>query len=431
MKKIAVVGSGIAGISTSYYLNRLGFDVSLFEAGDHFGGHTHTHEIEFKGKTFPVDTGFLVHNDRTYPNLIEFFKELEIEVFNSDMSFSVIEPNDNISWAGTNLLTVFGQYKNILSPRFYSFVGEILKFNKHGSHYLELAEQDQDLSLGELLDRHNYSENFKKWYLLPMGGCIWSTPVDKMLEFPAHSFLRFCINHGLLQVTDRPQWKTVTGGCKVYVEKALSKIDKKYLNEPVLSAMPFGNKVKLKTEQREEEFDACFFCGHPPQTLNIIKDLNPKTTHILKQFEYQPNTAVLHHDKTVLPVKRFWSAWNYRAREVKDINDEASVSVSYLINQLQPLPLAKEDAVIVTLNPVSEIDPDKIWKVLEYEHPVFDSKAVKAQDEIMKIQGEDNLYFAGAWMRYGFHEDGILSAKKVVNAFLEKEEESKSLPIFK
>ncbi len=425
MKKIAVVGSGIAGVATSYYLNKLGYEVSLFEAGDHFGGHTHTHQIEFKGTSFPVDTGFLVHNDRTYPNLIDFFKELNISTHSSDMSFSVYEPNDNITWAGTNLMTLFGQYRNILSPRFYRFVAEIIKFNKASSHYLELSEKEIDLSLGDLLERFNYSDRFKRWYLLPMGGCIWSTPIDKMLSFPAHAFLRFCMNHGLLQVTDRPQWKTVKEGCKTYVDKALSDIDQKYLKREVESVMPFEEGVLLKTIEKEEFFDACFFCCHPPQTLEILKDMDIDTRNILSQFTYQKNTAVLHWDKSILPSKRFWSAWNYRSQECLEYKENASVSVSYLINMLQPLPV--DDPVIVTLNPVSLIDPDKVWKELEYEHPIFDGAAVKAQESVANIQGKGNLFFSGAWMRYGFHEDGIWSAKIALNQFLEKENHEKGL----
>ena len=427
MKKIAIVGSGIAGVSTSYYLNKLEYNVSLFEAGDHFGGHTHTHQIDFKGTRFPVDTGFLVHNDRTYPNLIDFFKKLDISTHSSDMSFSVYEPNDNITWAGTNLMTLFGQYRNILSPRFYSFVAEIIKFNKASSHYLEITEKEKDLSLGDLLSRFNYSDRFKRWYLLPMGGCIWSTPIDKMLSFPAHTFLRFCMNHGLLQVTDRPQWKTVKEGCKTYVDKALTHIDQKYLNREVSSVMPLEKGVLLRTSeiiegqktQKEEFFDACFFCCHPPQTLEILKDVDLETRDILSHFTYQLNKAVLHWDKSILPSKRFWSAWNYRSEESLKYKENASVSVSYLINMLQPLPV--DDPVIVTLNPVSSIDPDKVWKELDYEHPVFDGPAIKAQEKVFDIQGKGNLYFSGAWMRYGFHEDGIWSAKMALNQFLENE----------
>jgi uncharacterized protein len=418
MKKIAVIGSGITGVATSYYLNQLGYEVHLFEAGSYFGGHTHTHKISFQEKEFSVDTGFLVHNDRTYPNLVPFLKGLGIEVHYSDMSFSVIEDKDNIAWAGTNLLTLFGQYKNILSPRFYKFVAEILHFNKRSGHYLEQAQEDHNFSLGDLLDQNGYSEDFKRWYLLPMGGCIWSTPVDKMLSFPAHSFLRFCRNHGLLQISDRPQWKTIVGGCRQYVDKALSGIKYKYLNEPVASIMPFGKKVLLKTLKRQEEFDSCFMCCHPPESLKMIRDASEELIHSLSQFSYQKNTAVLHHDHTILPEERFWSAWNYRSGMSEEQKER--VSVSYLINKLQPLPI--KDPVIVTLNPIVPIDPDKVWKTIEYEHPIFNSESVRQQSEIMKWQGEGNLYFSGAWMRYGFHEDGILSAKLILNHFLEKED---------
>lgn len=416
MKKIAVVGSGIAGVSTAYYLTKLGYEVSLFEGGDHFGGHTHTHDINYMGYSFPVDTGFLVHNDRTYPNLIKFFKELDITVHYSDMSFSVLEPNDNIMWAGTNLLTVFGQYRNILSPRFYSFVAEILRFNKKSIQYLEISENDLELSLGDLLDRFNYSDYFRRWYLLPIGGCIWSTPTNQMLEFPAHTFLRFCINHGLLQVVDRPQWKTIDGGCRTYVDSALEEVSHKYLKEEVTTITPCEDKVLLKSSRREESYDACFLCCHPPQTLKIVKDISHDLHRVLSQFKFQKNKAILHCDPSVLPKKKFWSAWNYRSQLDQGDQKERSISVSYLINQLQPLPV--KNPVVVTLNPVSKIDPNKIWKTISYEHPIFDRNSIAAQGELGNYQGQGKLYFSGAWLRYGFHEDGILRAKEVINQFL-------------
>lgn len=410
-KKIAVIGSGIAGVASAYYLQRAGYQVSLFEAGSYFGGHTNTVDVSLDGHTFPVDTGFLVHNDRTYPNLVPFFEELGVEVHLSNMSFSVQHIAQQLYWAGTDLNTVFAQRKNLFNPRFYRFLKEIVRFNKNAQLYLQRCKTDLDITLRDLLEIEKFSTDFRNWYLLPMGGSIWSTPIAKMLDFPAYTFLQFSMNHGLLQLTDRPQWKTVVGGCRTYVNTALAKVDRKFLNEPVLSIQPKGNGVELATTQREELFDACIVCTHPPQTIQMLSGINESVLSVLRSFRYQHNMAVLHTDESILPPKRAWSAWNYTAADDKDGSE--LVSVSYLINMLQPLPTKK--AVVVTLNPSKPINPDHIIKTISYEHPLFDSQAVMAQQRVNELQGTDGIYFAGAWMRYGFHEDGIISAKWAVN----------------
>jgi len=249
-----------------------------------------------------------------------------------------------------------------------------------------------------------------------MGGCIWSSPTNEMLKFPAYSFLRFCLNHGLLQIFNRPQWKTVLNGCKTYIDKALNGIDKKFLNEPVLEVISENNKVKLITDQRIENFDYCVMCSHTPETLEMFKSADFETKDLLSKFKFQKNEAVLHLDESVLPEKKIaWASWNYLSTESTCGND--SVSVSYLINKLQPLPFKK--SVIVTLNPVSNIDNNKIIKRISYQHPIFSIETILAQREIGNIQGRQRVYFSGAWLRYGFHEDGILSSKTVINKLLE------------
>ena len=424
MKKVAVIGSGISGTSAAYYLNKLGYDVYLFESGSYFGGHTNTIDVDFEGQRVPVDTGFLVHNDRTYPNLIDFFNELNIETHLSEMSFSVVRRIDNITWAGTNILTVFAQAKNLFSIRFYRFLKEVLRFNKESKKYLLEYEGKPELTLNEMLIKKEYSEDFKNWYLLPMGGCIWSSPTNEMLKFPAYSFLRFCLNHGLLQIFNRPQWKTVLNGCKTYVDKALNGIDKKFLNEPVLEVISENNKVKLITDQRIENFDYCVMCSHTPETLEMFKSADFETKDLLSKFKFQKNEAVLHLDESVLPEKKIaWASWNYLSTESTCGND--SVSVSYLINKLQPLPFKK--SVIVTLNPVSNIDNNKIIKRISYQHPIFSIETILAQREIGNIQGRQRVYFSGAWLRYGFHEDGILSSKSDINKLLEDDGKNKRL----
>lgn len=426
MKKIAIIGSGIAGVSSAYYLDKLGYEVSLFEAGGYFGGHTNTIEIEIDGKKIPVDTGFLVHNDRTYPNLISFFEELGIKTHPSDMTFSVERSSEKIIWAGTNLFTVFAQLKNLFSFRFFKFLYEVLKFNKNSKNYFEESKLDLSLTLGQLLERKKYGEDFKNWYLLPMGGCIWSTPTQEMLNFPAYTFLLFCMNHGLLQIFDRPKWKTVIGGCRTYVAIGLEKIEKKYLNEPVQSVEKLDGKIKVTTKHKQELFDYCILCSHPPESIKILKNVSPESLELLSNFKYQKNKAVLHLDESILaPIKRAWAAWNYLSINNDDKND--SVSVSYLINKLQLVETKK--SIIVTLNPVCDIKRDLILKEISYEHPLFNVDAIRSQDAVSKIQGQDGIYFAGAWMRYGFHEDGILSAKNVIKKLLLDDESDQTIEI--
>lgn len=413
--KIAVVGSGIGAIASAYELKKLGHEVVLFEKADYFGGHTHTHHFHLNEKPYTVDTGFLVHNDRTYPNLIKFFSELGIQSYPSDMSFSVHLENQNFEWSGTNLFTVFSQKRNLLRPRFYRFLKEIMRFNKMSDDLIRESENDLSLTLGQILERHHFGEDFRDWYLLPMGGCIWSSPTKEMLNFPAYTFLHFCHNHGLLQISDRPQWKTVVGGCHTYTLKVIAMLDEAHLNEGVVMVRPLEDGVEVVTERRTQKFDAIFMGTHAPQTKNILLGLDAEVEDILGNFSYQENKAYLHTDASQLPVRKLaWAAWNYRSAS-KDDHSKA-VSVSYLINKLQPLP--KETPIIVTLNPLSAIDDKKIIKELAYEHPLFDEKAVRAQSKIPHIQGRHRVYYAGAWMRYGFHEDGIWGAKQALSQFL-------------
>ncbi len=415
MKKIAVIGSGISGISAAYYLNKLKYDVSIFESNEYFGGHTNTQELEINGVKSPVDTGFLVHNDRTYPNLIDFFNELKIETSPSEMSFSVMRKSDGITWAGSNLLTIFAQYRNLFSLRFHKFLMEVIRFNKFSKEYLSECEGKLELTLEDLLLEKKYSKDFKKWYLLPMGGCIWSCPKNQLLKFPAFTFLKFCLNHGLLQIYNRPKWKTVLNGCNTYVEKVLEEIDKKFLNEPVRELNTQDGKIKLTTDQRTEKYDFCIICTHPPEAIKMLKDSDAQTKDLLYKFKFQENKAVLHLDESVLPDKKIaWSAWNYTSTKSDDGKD--TVSVSYLINKLQPLPY--KESIIVSLNPVTKIKDDKIIKTIIYQHPLFSTESIIAQEKMDNIQGSSGIYFSGAWMRYGFHEDGIFSTKKAIKKLL-------------
>ncbi|HQS59336.1 MAG: NAD/FAD-binding protein [Gallionellales bacterium 35-53-114] len=416
--KIAVTGSGISGLSCAYQLAQDGYDVTLFEANDYFGGHTHTVDVTLDGISYGVDTGFLVFNHKTYPNLVRLFAELEVETVATDMSFSVKLPlaQRTLEWAGGDLDAVFAQRRNLLSPGFYRMLRDILRFNREATR-MALASQQMGMqaSLGSYLQREHYSSEFRNWYLLPMAGCIWSCPTEQMLDFPVSSFVRFCHNHGLLQVSDRPQWYTVKGGARHYADKMLAQIPQKYLNTPVkaVTRISQGNfsKVKIETNNGAHLFDHVVMASHSDQTLRLLSDATPAETAVLSAIKYQPNHAVLHTDSSCLPAnKNTWSAWNYESEQ----GNKPSVCVHYLINQLQPLPFRQP--VIVSLNPLRPVAAECVIDTFEYEHPVFDEAAVAAQRKLATIQGQRNTWFAGAWTGYGFHEDGLTSGLNVARA---------------
>ena len=415
--KIAVIGAGISGLSSAYRLVQAGADVTLFEAGNYFGGHSNTVDVEVDGFRFGVDTGFLVFNQRTYPKLIALFDELGVDSVGSDMSFSVKLPlaGRTLEWAGSNLDTVFAQRRNLLSLPFLGMVRDILRFNKEAT---ALATGDGPMpaqSLGDFLDDRGYSEAFRNWYLLPMAACIWSCPAGQMLAFPAATFIRFCHNHGLLQVSDRPQWRTVRGGSRVYVDKMLAAIPSRRLVMPVRSvtraAGGGARSVRVETAAGAEQFDQVVLACHSDQALALLGDARDDERAVLGAIGYQPNRAVLHTDASCLPVnRRAWSAWNYQSTA----SATPEVCVHYLINKLQPLPCSTP--VIVSLNPIDQPDPRMVLGEFDYAHPVFDAAAVGAQGRLQALQGVQGTWFAGAWTGYGFHEDGLTSGLAVAAA---------------
>lgn len=413
-KKIAILGSGISGLGAAYQLKKLNYHVTLFEKNDYFGGHTNTIEIDVKGSPVKVDTGFLVHNDRTYPNLIQLFKELNLKRCDADMSLSVQAKADGIEWAGHDLSSLFSQRKNLISPKFWRMVSDILRFNRHYKTYLERSLQGAYHSLGEMLKVEKFSSPFINWYLIPMGASIWSTPASKMLDYPVFSFINFCENHGLLQISNRPQWKSLPGGTYQYVEKIIKELDQAFLNTPIESVRSSATGVEVTTSRGTEHFDAVISAVHAPINLKIMKNLPKESIDILSVFSYQENLAVVHSDTSVLPQsKQNWAAWNYATNHKEIRNDTSPVAVSYLINSIQPL--KTEVPIIVTLNPESKISKDKIYREITYSHPVFDEETRVAQSRIPDIQGKQRIYFAGAWQGYGFHEDGYKSALDAVN----------------
>ncbi len=423
-KRIAVIGSGISGLSAAYHLRKQA-DVTLFEAGSYFGGHTHTVDVTLPSPqgmvTHGVDTGFLVFNERTYPGLIGLFAELQVQTSASDMSFSVQTPRASgqraMEWSGSNLNTVFAQRSNLFSPKFLGMLRDVLRFNTLAN---ALADRGEDHALmqplGEFLETHKFGSAFRHWYLLPMLGCIWSCPTDQMLQFPVATMVRFCHNHGLIQVVNRPQWFTVTGGAKHYVEKLLRHIPHTHLQTPVKRIERNDSGARVFTETGSEVFDAVVLACHADQALSLLVQPTPQEQALLGAIRYHPNKAVLHTDTSVMPKKKLaWAAWNYE--RATDLGLESSrVCLHYWINRLQPLPFSQD--VVVSLNPVRAIDPSKVLGEYDYAHPVFDLAAIKAQTQLPSLQGQQNTWYAGAWMGYGFHEDGFKAGRDAASGIL-------------
>lgn len=420
--RVAVVGSGIAGLSAAWALSRHA-QVTLFESGDYFGGHTHTVDVTLEGQTCGVDTGFLVFNERTYPLLIELFAKLGVETAKSDMSFSVQLPHTGLEWSGSNLDTVFAQRSNLLRPGFWRMLSDLLRFNRLTTELAERgAEQALAQPIGEFLDAQRFSREFRDWYLLPMVACIWSCPTAQMMAFPISTLIRFCHNHGLLQVANRPQWHTVRGGARHYVDKLLESIDDKRLNTAVTGIKRMGadgsGGVLISTRQGSERFDSVVLASHSDQSLALLDDASAQERQLLGAIAYQRNRAVLHTDTSLLPRRRkAWAAWNYEHGGAAAGPDQRSVCLHYLLNRLQPLPW--KQPVLVSLNPVREPSPAQVLGEYDYAHPVFDQAAVAAQQRLPALQGQHNTWFCGAWTRYGFHEDGLLSGLSVAKAWIE------------
>ncbi len=422
MRRIAVIGSGVSGLAAAWRLSAPGSPhrVTLFEAGSHFGGHAHTVDLCLDGVSHGVDTGFLVFNHRTYPLLTELFRTLGVETAASDMSFSVQVPRadgrEGLEWSGSSLDTVFAQRRNLLRPGFWRLLSEILRFNRLCT---ALAVRGEDAALDATIEaflaEHRFGREFQDHYLLPMVGCIWSCPTDQMLRFPIRTLIRFCHNHGLIQVNDRPQWHTVRGGSRQYVRQMLQRLPDARLHTPVLCLQRQAQGARVLTEQGTEHFDAVVLACHSDQTLALLgDDATPDERAVLGAIRYQPNEAVLHTDASVLPRReRAWAAWNYE-RALDRGREGAQVCLHYLINRLQPLPW--QQPVVVSLNPVRPIDERLVHRRISYAHPVFDRAAMQAQARLPQLQGQRHTWFCGAWGGYGFHEDGLRSGFEAADA---------------
>jgi uncharacterized protein len=419
MERIAVIGSGIAGLSAAHALcqspgtNR----VSLFESGKHFGGHANTVDVTLDGVTHGVDTGFLVYNERTYPGLIQLFAQLGVPTALSDMSFSVQARASGLEWSGSNLATVFAQPSNLLRPAFWRMLADITRFNRLTTG---LALRGEEAALNQtveaFLEQHRFGEAFQQWYLLPMIACIWSCPREQMLAFPIGTLIRFCHNHGLLQVSQRPQWMTVRGGSREYVRRIIAQVADARLETPVLGVRRVPAGALVRTAHGTEHFDQVVFATHTDQTLRMLgDDASSEERAVLGAIAYHPNQAVLHTDTRLLPARKSaWAAWNY---ESSPSGGESAVCLHYLLNRLQPLPW--QQPVIVSLNPLRQPDPATVIQRIDYAHPVFDLQAVAAQKRLPGIQVQRNSWFCGAWAGHGFHEDGLQAGQAVARALLQ------------
>lgn len=409
--KIAIIGSGIAGNVVAHRLHGK-HDITVYEAAGRVGGHTHTHSVEQAGRRFEVDTGFIVFNDRTYPNFIALLDELGVASQESSMSFSVRNEASGLEYNGTTLNTLFAQRRNLLRPSFLGMIRDILRFNREAPALL--AERGGELPLGELLERGRYGRAFIEHYIVPMGAAIWSTDPASMLEFPARLFVRFLHNHGMLTVNDRPVWRTIRGGSARYVEKLTAPFRERIrLDTPVewLRRVPGGVIVKARGSDALR-FDAAFLACHSDQALALLADPSGAERGVLGAIPYQRNEAVLHTDTRLLPKRRLaWAAWNYHVLPER----RGPIALTYNMNILQrldaPTPL------LVTLNRSDAIDPARVIKRITYHHPLFTPSSVAAQARQRELNGAQRTYYCGAWWRNGFHEDGVVSAQQALAHF--------------
>ena len=444
-KKVAIIGAGISGLGCAYALRQHpDLDITLFEGGNHIGGHSNTVDLTLEtpqGKTtHGVDTGFLVFNRKTYPRLVRLFEEIGVPIAPSEMSFSVsidasekTGHNKKIEWAGNDLNSFFGQRSNLFSLSFWRMAYDILRFNRLATQLAEeqitskLEYSEPDERIKDFLDRNRFSTSFRENYFLPMIGAIWSCSVEQMLEFPIQTMVRFCHNHGLLQIQNRPQWLTVKGGSREYVKLLVAALEKhrvQFVRESatrVNASQTENSQVEVITASGSHWFDEVVMACHSDQTLDLVHGIDQDARNILASVPYQKNRAILHTDINFLPsTERCWAAWNYTAKSGATPTAQQHVSVNYLINRLQPLPKEFESTqIIVSLNPLTDPNPSLVHEEIHYSHPVFDMRAVQAQKELPLIQGNSSIWYCGAWTGFGFHEDGLRSGELVAMDLME------------
>lgn len=414
MKKVAIVGTGMAGMSAAYFLKDH-FDLTIFEKNDYIGGHTNTVYVDEDGEKKPVDSGFIVFNEVTYTNMVKLFNELAVPYYDSDMSFSVLEAATGLEYNGSSLWNgLFAQKKNLLSPSYWKMLLDIQKLCKLAPKLVD-DPRFENLTVRDLVLTEGYGKNFLDHFIVPMSSAVWSTPHDKVLDFPAKTLIRFFLNHGFLGLDTQHQWKTVQGGSETYKQKIIDKVrDRIKTNNGVRSVEVIGNEVELVTVNNENHrFDHVIFASHADETLAMIKNPTSLQKELLSPFKYQENIAVLHTDSSVMPkLRRNWSSWNFVYKE----GDSFTV---YYMNRLQKISEKKE--YFININGERFVDPAKILKRIVYHHPLFDRPAIKAQERLPELnRGNPPLYFCGSYFRYGFHEDALLSSVNLCEEILGK-----------
>lgn len=415
MKNIAVIGSGIAGLTSAYLLSRE-HNVTVLEKNDYIGGHTATKDISFNGRDYAIDTGFIVCNDKTYPNFLKLLDQLNVPLSETEMSFSVHNQTSGLEYNGHGLNSLFAQRRNILNPKFWRLISEILSFNKRCKTLYHEDNIASELTLNDFLTEHNYSDYFAEHYILPMGAAIWSTSLRQMKDFELRFFIRFFYNHGLLNVSDRPQWYVVEGGSRNYIPELIK---------------PFAERIQLGCEishiKRDEagievvfsnaesqRFDEVVFACHSDQALALLESPTEQEQQVLGGIPYSRNEVVLHHDINLLPKRKLaWASWNYLL--AKGQSDIKPATVTYNMNILQGI--ESDTTFCVTLNQTELIAPDKIIKSYVYHHPVFNTASMAAQRRRDEVCGKNHTHFAGAYWYNGFHEDGVNSALDVAKRF--------------
>jgi predicted NAD/FAD-binding protein len=407
MAKIAIIGTAISGLGAAYILNRR-HDITVYEKDKRIGGHSRTVTVDYEGVQIPVDTGFIVYNERNYPELSAMFRHLNVPVQKSDMTFAASIRDGWLEWGARDTNAIFAQRRNLLRPKFGLLIRDVVRFNRNAE---EIVETHPELTLDGLIERLGLGDWFRRFYLLPMSSAIWSCPPCEMMRFPARTLVRFMANHHLLSASGQPQWYTVTGGAEQYVQRLTRSIATRIRVGcgAVEVSRSDGRVIVRDVSGSSDTYDHVVFASHGDETLRLLGDADAQERNALGAFRYQKNLAVLHRDTSVMPrSRRCWSSWVYRSDG--NVQDPA-LSVTYWMNSLQNIPT--ETPIFVTLNPKAPLAPERVYDSHEFQHPVFDHAAIAAQPRVQALQGVRNTWFCGAHLRHGFHEDGLASAVHV------------------
>ncbi|MGI9240104.1 MAG: NAD(P)/FAD-dependent oxidoreductase [Verrucomicrobiales bacterium] len=416
MERLAIVGSGIAGLGCAHFLQKH-YDLTVFEAGEHIGGHSNTRTVQEDGKELPVDSGFMVYNEVTYPLLTRLFAELEVPTRETKMTFSVQHQRSGTEWNGERFSTLFAQRRNFLNLRHWRFLLQLDRFNKEAVAALDEPEW-AEMNLAEYVEARGYGQDFLDRYLVPMSSAVWSTPPEKMIKFPAITLLRFWFNHGFLGLSGRHQWRTVDGGSREYVKRLIKPFENRiHTQTPVTGVRRLGQGVEITTQGKDagtHVFDRVIMAAHADQSLRMLSDPTPLEEELLGPFGYQANDVDLHSDRGFMPKKQLaWASWNYRS------DHQGVASIHYWMNNLQGV--SKKTDFFVSLNTRDEISPELIREKLQYEHPLFDLPAIAAQKRLPELNEAGPTYFCGSYFRYGFHEDAFKSAVDLSRQILQED----------